>query len=161
MKAEVLPQHQWLMKLIGEWTYESDCPSEDGSAPKKMTGREAVRSLGGIWLLAEASGQMPDGAPMSSLMTLGYDVDRGHFVGTWIGSMMTELWHYRKGWLDDAGKVLTLEADGPTFDGSGKRATYRDIIEIVDSDRRVLSGNVLGEDGQWTRFMTTHYRRTG
>lgn len=159
MKAEVLPQHQWLMRLAGEWSYETDCASEDGSAQHKMSGRETVRSLGGIWLLAEASGQMPDGAPMSSLLTLGYDVDRGHFVGTWIGSMMTELWHYRKGWLDDAGKVLTLEAEGPTFDGSGKRATYRDIIELINDDTRTLSGNVLGDDGQWTQFMVTLYRR--
>jgi hypothetical protein len=158
MKVEVLPQHQWLAKLAGEWVYESECPGESGAA-EKMTGSELVRTLGGIWLLGEGRGQMPDGAPMTSLLTLGFDPDRQRFVGTWIGSMMTELWVYHNGWLDDAGRVLTMEAEGPTFDGSGKRATYRDILEIVDDGHRILTGNVLGEDGKWTCFMTSHYRR--
>jgi hypothetical protein len=163
MKAEVLAQHRWLTKLVGEWRYESECPGEPGDAAgadaQKMTGTETVRMLGDIWMLGESSGQMPGGEPMSAQFTVGYDPDKRHFVGTWIGSMMTELWNYHDGWLDDAQEVLTLEAEGPTFDGSGKRATYRDIIEVVDADHRNLTGNLLGADGKWTCFMTTHYRR--
>jgi hypothetical protein len=159
MKVEVLPQHRWLTRLVGEWSYESDCPDESGGASEKMTGTETVRMLGGIWLLGETRGQMPGGAPMSALVTLGFDPDKGRFVGTWIGSMMTELWVYHNGWLDDAQKVLTLEAEGPSFDGSGKRAQYRDIVELVDDNHRVLSGNVQGDDGKWNRFMTSRYTR--
>jgi hypothetical protein len=29
----------------------------------------------------------------------------------------------------------------------------------VSDDHRELSSQVLGEDGQWQRFMTAHYRR--
>ena len=56
MKAEVLPQHQWLMKLAGEWSHESDCPPEADGTVRKMRGRESVRSIGGIWLVAEGQG---------------------------------------------------------------------------------------------------------
>ena len=159
MKVEVMPQHQWLTRLVGEWRYESECPDPSGAAPQKMTGTETIRMLGGIWMLGETRGEMPGGAPMTALITLGFDPDKGRFVGTWIGSMMTELWNYHNGWLDDAQKVLTLEAEGPSFDGGGKRAQYRDIVEIVDANHRVLSGNLRGEDGQWTCFMKSHYTR--
>ena len=130
-----------------------------GAAPEKMSGTETVRMLGGIWLVGETRGQLPAGGPMSSLVTLGFDPDKARFVGTWIGSMMTELWIYHNGWLDDAQRVLTLEAEGPSFDGSGKRAQYRDIVEIIDDSHRVLSGNVLGDDGRWNCFMKSSYTR--
>ena len=49
--------------------------------------------------------------------------------------------------------------DGPRFDGKPGTAQYRDVIEVVGDDERLLHGNVLGDDGQWTRFMTARYRR--
>ena len=61
---------------------------------------------------------MPGGGPATTLMTLGYDPEKKRFVGTWIGSMMTHLWIY-DGALDAAGKVLTLDAEGPSFAGDG------------------------------------------
>ena len=43
--------------------------------------------------------------------------------------MMTHLWVY-DGALDAAGKVLTLDAEGPSFTGDGTTAKYQDVIEI-------------------------------
>ncbi|MGZ8256080.1 MAG: DUF1579 domain-containing protein [Burkholderiaceae bacterium] len=121
---------------------------------------ETVRALGDVWLLAEGRGQMPDGTPTQTQMLLGYDPVRRTFVGTWIGSMMNHLWVYRTGSLDDGQRLLTLSAEGPAFDGTpGKMAQYRDVIEIVDADERLLHGNLQLEDGSWSRFMTTRYRR--
>ena len=37
---------------------------------------------------------MPDGGPATMIMTLGYDPAKKRFVGTFIGSMMTNLWVY-------------------------------------------------------------------
>jgi hypothetical protein len=92
-------------------------------------------------------------------MTLGYDPAGQCFVGSWIGSMMNHLWHYQRGTLDADRRVLTLEADGPRFDGQPGLAHYRDMIEIVDDDTRLLHGNVQLDDGSWSRFMTARYRR--
>jgi hypothetical protein len=92
------------------------------------------------------------------VMTLGYDPEKGRFVGTWVGSMMPVLWVYDGG-LDEAGKVLTLEADGPSMAGDGKTAKYRDVIEIVDDDHRLFRAQVLGDDGRWHQFMTARYWR--
>ena len=73
--------------------------------------------------------------------------------------MMSTLWVYSDGSLDEAGTTLTLHADGPDFEVKGRTAKYRDVIEFKSDDHRTLSAWVLGKDGQWTSFMTTHYRR--
>jgi Protein of unknown function (DUF1579) len=158
MKAEPQKEHQWLHKLVGEWTVESEATMEPGKPPEKGTGTESVRSLGGLWIVAEGQGEMPGGGAATMIMTLGYDPQKTRYVGTWIGSMMTHLWVY-EGALDAAERVLTLEVEGPSMAGDGKMAKYRDVIEVESDDHRVLTSHVLGDDGQWHRFMTAHYRR--
>ena len=156
--AEPQKEHQWLQKLVGEWTSEADATMEPGKPPEKFQGAESVRSLGGLWILAEGRGEMPGGGAMTTLMTLGYDPQQQRYVGTFIGSMMTHLWVY-EGTLDAAGKVLTLETEGPHMASEGKMAKYRDVIEFKGEDHRVLTSHLLGEDGKWQPFMTAHYRR--
>jgi hypothetical protein len=151
-------EHRWLQKLVGDWTFENECVMGPDQPPMKSSGTESVRSLGGLWTLGEGGCEMPGGGIGTTLMTLGYDPARKRFVGTFVGSMMTHLWIY-DGALDPDGKVLTLDAEGPSFAGEGKMAKYQDIIEFKSDDHRVLSSQALGDDGKWHRFMTAHYRR--
>jgi len=117
-----------------------------------------VRSLGDLWVLAEGQGEMPDGRPATTLMTLGYDPQRQRFVGTWVGSMMTYLWVY-DGELDAGERVLTLNSEGPSMNDDGTMARYQDVIEFKSDDHRVLNARVQGADGTWQQFMTVEYRR--
>jgi hypothetical protein len=158
MKAEPQKEHQWLQKLIGEWSSEAEA-MEPGKPPTKFKGTERVRSLGGLWIVAEGEGEMPGGGLATTMMTLGYDPQTKRYVGTWIGSMMTHLWVYAGG-LDATERVLTLEVEGPDMAGAGKMAKYRDVIEFKMPDHRVLTSYMLGDDGTWHQFMTAHYRRT-
>jgi Protein of unknown function (DUF1579) len=158
MKTEPQKEHQWLQKLVGEWTYDGEASMEPGKPPERFKGTESVRSLGGLWVLCEGHGEMPGGEPATTLMTLGYDPDKGRYVGTWLGSMMTHLWIYDGG-LDAAGKVLTLDSEGPSFAGDGKRAKYQDVITVESADHRILTSRSLDADGKWQEFMTAHYRR--
>ena len=158
MKAESQKEHQWLHKLLGEWTSEAEATMEPGKPPETFKGTESVRSLGGLWVLAEGHGEMPGGGAATTMMTIGYDPQRKRFVGTWIGSMMTHLWVY-DGALDSAERALTLEAEGPDMSAEGKTAKYRDVIEFETDDHRVLTSHMLGDDGTWHQFMTAHYRR--
>jgi hypothetical protein len=158
MNAKPQKEHHWLEKLVGEWTYESD-PLTDAAQPStKVTGTERVRSLGGLWVLAEGEGEMPGGGPAKTLMTLGYDPDRKRFVGTWIGSMMTHLWVY-DGELDRDQRILTLNSEGPSMSGRGTMARYRDVIEVKSDDSRTLTAYVQEDDGQWRQFMAMKYQR--
>jgi hypothetical protein len=152
-------EHGWLQRLVGSWTFESEGEMGPDQPPFKSTGTETVRPLGGFWILAEGQGTMPDGNPANMLLTLGYDVRQSRFVGTWIGSMMS--WHcvYQEGRLDAGGTRLVLEAEGPSFAEEGKSARYRDELEIVAPDHRVLRSSMLMPDGSWHGFMAAHYRR--
>jgi hypothetical protein len=154
--AEPLPEHLWLQKLVGNWTYESEALMGPDKPPVKGSGKETTRSLGGLWVVGEANGSMPGGGTADMLITIGYNPETKRFVGTWIGSMMALLWVY-DGFVE--GNTLHLDAEGPSMSGDGKMAKYRDSIEIVNDDHRVLRSQLLGDDGQWNVFMTAHYRR--
>lgn len=155
-------EHRWLRKLVGEWTFEVVGETPAGAAEEcggGHTGTESARSLGDVWVLAEGNGVVPGAGPARTLMTLGYDPAKGRFVGTWIGSMMTHLWVY-DGELDAEGRTLTLHAEGPSMAGDGTIGKYRDVIEFVDDDYRLLKSYFQGADGGWAQFVTGHYRRT-
>ena len=158
MKVEPQKEHEWLHKLVGEWTCEAEATMEPGKPPEKSSGTESVRSLGGLWILAEGQGEMPGCGPATMMMTLGFDPQKKRYVGTWIGSMMTHLWVYA-GSLDAEEKALTLDAEGPSMAGDGKMAQYRDVIEFKSEDHRMLTSHMRGDDGTWQAFMTAHYRR--
>lgn len=159
MQAQPLKQHQWLQQLVGEWTYDIEAVMGPDQPTEISTGTERVRSLDGLWVIAEGQSQMPNGCAATTMMTLGYDPQTQRYVGTWIGSMMTYLWVY-DGEMDAAERVLTLTAQGPAMIGDGTMATYRDVIEIKSADQRVLTSHILGDDGTWHQFMTATYRRT-
>ncbi|MBW4661226.1 MAG: DUF1579 domain-containing protein [Drouetiella hepatica Uher 2000/2452] len=151
-------EHQWLQKLVGEWTYETEALMEPDQSPVISTGTETVRSLGGFWILAEGEGEMPGCGLATTLMTLGYDPQKQRYVGTWVGSMMTYLWQY-DGELDAGETVLTLNSEGPVMTGEEKIGKYKDVIEVKSDNHRVLTSHMLRDDGQWQHFMTAHYWR--
>lgn len=158
MFAKPQKEHEWLQKLVGTWNCEGEAIMEPGQPPSKWKTTDSARSIGGLWVACESLGEMPDGSPSTTIMTLGYDPQRQRFIGTFIGSMMTHLWIY-DGALDATGNVLTLDAEGPSFAGDGKMAKYQDVIEFKNDDHRTLTSRMLGEDGKWVQFMEAHYRR--
>lgn len=161
MQAEPREEHRWLERLVGDWTITSEVPGREGQEPSTVTWTESVRSINGLWVVAEGGGEMPGGGgPATTLMTLGYDPRSGAFVGNWIGSMMTHMWVYR-GTLDESGAVLTLDCEGPDFDNPERTLRYRDVITILDDDHRTLTGRVEGADGAWRDMMVAHYARRG
>ena len=153
-------EHGWLEQLVGDWTTEMVAASMPGqpATEEKCNGTESVRSVGGFWTLSEFKGTMPGGMPMSGVMTLGYDAQKKKYIGTWVDSSNSHMWHYL-GTLDPAGKVLTLEAEGPDMMTPGKMAKYRDVIEIKGKSERTLTSSMQGGDGKWTPMMTLTAKR--
>ena len=133
-----------------------ECIVGPDQPPFVDSGTEVVTSFGGLYTIG--NGEAKHG---KSIMTLGYDPAQKKFVGTFIATMMTHLWVYN-GSLDAARKVLTLDAEGPSFssDGTsdGTMAKYQDIIEFVDDNTRTLKSQVWKE-GKWQHFMTGIYKR--
>lgn len=160
MQSEPVKEHRWLQRLVGEWAGEFECNMGPDQPVAHTKGTEAVRPLGELWTIGQGEGECPMAKDtVHSLMTLGYDPQRGCFVGTFVASMMTHVWFY-EGALDESGNRLVLNTEGPSFDpGATGMAKYQDIIEFIDDDHRTLASQVLGEDGQWHQFMIGHYRR--
>jgi hypothetical protein len=151
-------EHEWLGRMVGDWTWEMEAEGPPDQPPIRDSGTESVRSLQGAWILCEGGGTSPDGAAEASIMTLGYDPDAARFRGTFISAMMAHLWIY-EGSLDAAGQVLTLETEGPSYTGESGMARYRDTIELRGDSERVQTSSYQGADGGWHQFMTTSYRR--
>ena len=82
--AKPVKEHKWLEKLLGEWTYEGEADMGPDKPKMKSSGSETIRSLGGLWIIAEGVGKMPDGEEGKTLMTLGYNPKTKRYPGTWI-----------------------------------------------------------------------------
>lgn len=156
--VETKDEHRWLHQLVGDWTYEGECVMGPDKPNEKTSGTETVESIGDLWIVGESKGTTPGCGEATMRITLGFDPAKGRFVGTWIGSMMPLLWTY-DGFLDESGKILTLESEGPSFSGDGTTSKYRDILEIVSPSERLFYSKVLGQDGNWTQFMTARYSK--
>ncbi len=150
-------EHHWLDTLVGEWTSESECRIGPDQPPMKSEGRMSIQSFGGLWIIAEGEATGPDGGLSKSLMTIGYDPQQGRYVGTFIATMMANLWVY-SGAVDASGKKLVLDTEGPRFDQTGL-GKYQDIVEIVSADHWILSSQILNDDGVWQPFMAAHQHR--
>jgi uncharacterized protein YndB with AHSA1/START domain len=150
--------HGWLHRMLGTWSYEAECAGPPGTEPMRARGVERVRSLGGHWVVGESEGECPGTGEMARMIvTLGWDAAASRFRGSWVGSMMPHMFVY-EGTLAEDGRTLSLESEGPAFDGSGT-ARYRDVVELRDGDHRLMTSFVLGKDGEWTRIMSCQYRR--
>lgn len=155
MKAELTRYDAFLRKLVGVWDVTS-APGNSGG--DQATWTEVVRSLNGRWVVAEGEGNMPGGHMAETLMTLGYDREKGKFIGTWIGSMMDHMWFY-EGVLDEAGRTLMLDTTGPDLENKGRIATYREAITIISDNERVFTSTVREADGNWKALMVAKYHR--
>ncbi len=158
MKPESSAEHRWLQRMLGEWRMEGSCDMAPGQAPETTTGVETMRPLGEFWIMGESRGEMPGCGESRNVITLGYDPAKGRFVGSFVSSIMPNLWVY-EGSL--AGDVLTLDCEGPDFSDATKTASYQDVMEIVGDDHRILRSRLKAPDGQWHQIMQAHYRRVG
>lgn len=158
MHATPQKEHQWLEKLMGEWTYEGEAAMAPGQAPEKFTGTESFRSLGGLWFIGESEGEAPGGETARMIITLGYDPQKQSYVGTWIGSMMTNMFVYT-GEVDPSETKLSLHTEGPHMAKEGETAQYKEVIEFKSDDERTFTSYMQGDDGQWNELMTASYRR--
>jgi len=143
--------HEWLQQMVGEWDAEMEAMAAPGQPAMKCKGTIQARSLGGYWVVSEMKADMM-GKPMIGIQSIGYDPKTKKYVGTWVDSMSAHIWKY-EGTLDESGKILTLEAEGPNFMLEGKMAKFRDVYEIKSKDEIKTSSGMQGDDGKWITFM--------
>jgi hypothetical protein len=157
---EPATQHRWLEQLVGEWSFEGECPAGPDKPAEKVSGTETYRKLGDLWVVGEGEGDAPGGVPTSSMITLGFDPAKDAFVGSVVCSMMNYLWIYTGGSLDADGKALTLECVGPNFIANdGSMTEFQDIFTFESPTHRTLTAMMKMADGEWIQLMQNHYHR--
>lgn len=158
MGTKPVAEHAWLQGLVGEWRIESEFAMEPGGPTLTSEGTESVRSLGGLWAVGEGKGSMPGGGEFTMVKTIGYDVSFKEYRGCWFGSMSSHLWTF-KGTLSEDGKTMTLDGEGPDMVVDGKTALYRDVMETVAEDKRIVTSYGQDDKGEWQEYMKATYTR--
>ena len=158
MQEQATADHKWLLDWVGTWKYASECQMPDGSTAT-VEGRETVRAVGDLWILAERVAGMPgmDGE-MDCVTSLGFDTRRGVFRGSWAGSPMTHMYQY-VGSLDDERRVLTLDCTGPSSDDPETDGEFQDVYTVVSPNERRMQSQMRQDDGSWLVFMEATYTR--
>jgi hypothetical protein len=158
MATKPVAEHEWLKKLVGEWTTRTEMRMGPDQPTMTSTGTESVKSLGGLWAIGEGRGEMPDGASMEYRSALGWDVSFKEYRGCWFASVSSHLWKYT-GTLSPDGRVMTLNCVGPNMEKEGETSNYRDVIEIIDDNHRTLTSYGQDDKGEWQEFMKATYTR--
>jgi hypothetical protein len=146
----------FLEALAGEWVVQHEAILGPGQEPFRFASRESARLIGSHWLVAEAARDV-GGRTLTSIFALGYDAPRERFVATYIDEMQTHLWTY-EGRLDESGRVLTLETEGPFMGDPERMVPFRHVIELLDGAGHASRSSILGPDGEWFEFARAHYR---
>ena len=149
------PEHAFLKKFTGEWTTRSECRFSPNQPAMKCESSMKASMLGDLWVQCATKVTMA-GHTVTAMQTIGYDPQQKKYVGTWIDSMSSHMWHY-EGTVE--GNTITLEAEGPNFMAGGKTALFRDIYEFISDDEIKATSQVQGEDGVWVTFSTGTAKR--
>jgi hypothetical protein len=150
-------EHELLNQFAGEWDSIAEAAVEPGKEPITCKGTESAKIVGGFWLVSQGEGDML-GTSVKSLLTIGYDPAKKTYVGTFLCSMDSTLWNY-VGSFDETGKKLTLETEGPIPFTPGKRAKFRETLELKDKDYKEFTSLMQGDDGKWTEIVKMKYSR--
>ncbi|KLU06771.1 hypothetical protein RISK_001085 [Rhodopirellula islandica] len=145
-------EHQWLQQFSGVWTTKSESSMGPDQPPVQSEGKMTSRMLGGFWLTNTMEGDYA-GTPMHGIQTIGFDETKQKYVGTWIDSVTSMMWHY-EGQVDSTGKILTLEAEGPNFMSDGTATKFEDIYEFKSEKELSIQSRMLAEDGTWVTFVS-------
>lgn len=158
MGTKPASEHAWLQKLVGEWHIETEMRMGPDQPVLKSQSKQSVKKYGDLWVFADGEAQMPDGSKMSYFAALGYDVSFREYRGCRIAEISSHLWK-QVGELSADGKVMTLDCVGPHMEKDGETANYRDVIEIIDENHRIMTSYGEDDNGVWHEFMKAHYTR--
>lgn len=150
-------EHKWLKQFVGEWEMQSEGTMGPDQPPVKATGTLSSQMLGDLWVVNKIKMEVM-GTSVGGLQTIGFDRQKMKYIGTWVDSSNDFMWVY-SGEVDESGKRLVLEADGPNFAKPGELTKYRDSYEFQSPDRMLMTSSMLGEDGEWVEFMSGEAKR--
>src|SRR6266571_8331383 len=150
------PEHATLKRDEGVWDAQVEMHmGPPGAPPQVTTGVETNTLIGGLWLVSDFLGTMGE-QPFHGHGTFGYDTSKKKYVGIWVDSMSTSLFH-SEGHYDAATNTLTMTGEGVGEGGKPMRA--REVVKWTDPDNKVFTMYMPGPDGKEVSGMTITYKR--
>ena len=150
-------QHEWLQKLEGRWETKAKTNAMGDIPAMDCNSTMSAHMLGKFWVVMNTTGEF-GGVQSKILQTIGYDRKQKKYVATWIDNMSDHMYVYH-GSVDETGKKLVLETEGPNFLEPGKTAKFRDSYEFKSPDLIITTSELMGDDGKWVTFVTAETRR--
>ncbi len=149
------PEHQFLDRFEGEWSFEQfPVPSDDSEPEALGSGSISATRLGELFVVLSWSGQAY-GLDYAAVQTLGYDVERESYTGTWIDNLMNYRWQL-DGTFGDDGEEFILSTAGPMPDGSPGQ--FRERLRFESADAISLVAEMMRE-GEWQAMSKTRLTR--
>lgn len=165
LRAQEMPEmphptanHEWLQRFVGEWESEVRVYMNPEAPPMKVTVHESFRSIGGFWVAGEMRGRMEGMPAFEGVYTIGYDPERRKYIGTWIESTTENLRMY-EGSLEEDGRVLIMETEGPCPMRAGAMTRFRERTEFHTDEHRVITSSILDDNGEWITNVRIDSRR--
>lgn len=150
-------EHEYLKQFEGKWEAVSRFMMEPGKPAVESKGTETgTMTCNGLWLVFEYRGEMM-GQTFTGHGTMGYDLQKKKFVGSWIDSMATGLF-IAEGTSDEKGTVFTMVMEG-TDPMTGKTLKMKQVSVIKDKDTKTLTFSMPGPDGKDMMIGTIEYKR--
>ena len=151
-------EHNDLLSAVGKWNVACTYYMDPSQPPMQTQAVETIEPCGGFWTVSRFESDF-GGMPFLGRCTMGYDPRAGKWIATWVDSMMPHM-YVMEGNYDDAGKVLTMNSEGPA-PGSGETTNYRSTWEkLDDGNRRFEMFVTLPEVGE-VKMFTHIYTRAG
>lgn len=149
------PEHKLLERFAGEWKFEKMSATDGASKPENLgSGEVNAELLGGFFVVCRWTGKLY-GGDYKAVQTLGFDVDKSVYIGTWVDSIMSYQWQLN-GSLENDNKELVVQASGPGPGGGTMK--YRERYQFDSTDSITIVAQML--DGEkWVTFMTTKLTR--
>jgi hypothetical protein len=149
------PEHKLLERFAGEWKFEKMSAPNEGSKPENMgSGDVRAELLGGFFVVCRWTGKLY-GGDYKAVQTLGFDVNKRAYAGTWVDSTMSYQWQLNGTYENDT-KALVVHATGPGPSGGTKK--YRERYQFDSADSITIVAQMLNGE-KWVTFLTTRLTR--
>ena len=150
-------EHEALKHFEGEWDAVAKFMMAPGQEPVASKAKEVCKLIaGGLFLVIDTEGEMM-GSKFVGHGTMGYDVQKKKYTGSWIDSMATGVFLV-EGTYDEAKKIFTETMEGAD-PMTGKPMKMKMVHEIKDKDNRVLRFLMAGPDGKEMETGSIEYKR--
>lgn len=146
-------EHKDLQKSAGTWkgTVQMFYP---GASTEPVPATETVEAFGPYWVVTRFESNF-EGMPFHGTATMGYDVEKQKYVGTWIDNTQPFL-HVMEGTADEDTKTITMTWDAR--DMTGEMKPHRMVTVCTETE--YTSTFYSGEGDEETKGMVIKMSKT-